>query len=120
MAKGQLRTNKEKRKPKTDKDDKKGAKKERAARSRSRDGMIEFEFQVMGQRMTPETATTPAVASQIRAIEANFRKKLEGVVPPGSKDVLHVAIRWETSNTIDFNLNGPKHLVEAAGKRLQG
>jgi hypothetical protein len=80
--------------------------------------MIQFEYQVMGNRMTPETATTPAIAAQMRAIEANFRKKLEGVVPSDSKEKLKILIRWENSNTIDFNLQGPRELVEAAGKRL--
>jgi hypothetical protein len=80
--------------------------------------MIRFEYQVMGKRMTPETATTPAIANQMRAIEANFRKKLEGVVPPNSADTLKILIRWETANAIDFNLQGPRELVEAAGKRL--
>jgi hypothetical protein len=80
--------------------------------------MIEFEYMVMGDRMTPDSATTPAIAAQMRAIEANFRKKLEGVVPPNSTEKLKILIRWETSNSIDFHLNGPKALVEAAGKRL--
>lgn len=80
--------------------------------------MIEFEYQVMGNRMTPETAATPAIADRMRKIEADFRQKLAGVVPSDSKDKLKVLIRWENSNVIDFNLQGPRALVEAAGKRL--
>lgn len=80
--------------------------------------MIEFEWMVMGQRMTPETATTPAIADRMRKISADFRAKLDGVVPPGSTDKLKVLIRWENSNVVDFNLQGPRSLVEAAGKRL--
>jgi hypothetical protein len=82
--------------------------------------MIEFEYMVMGQRMTQASASTPAVAAQMRAIEENFRKKLEGVVPPNSTEKLVIRIRWEQANSIDWNLQGPRHLVEAAGKRLQG
>jgi hypothetical protein len=80
--------------------------------------MIQFEYQVMGRRMTPETATTPAIADRMRQIEADFRAKLDGVVPPGSNEKIKVLIRWETSNVVDFNLQGPRALVEAAGKRL--
>lgn len=80
--------------------------------------MIQFEYQVMGRRQTIETADTPAVAEQMRKIEANFRQKLDGLAPPGGPDTLKILIRWENSNTIDFNLQGPRELVEAAGKRL--
>lgn len=78
--------------------------------------MIEFNFNVLGEHMTPETATTPEIAKNLRAMEADLRKKLAGAVPDDER--LVVQIFWNRADKVDFKLDGKRPVVEAAGRRL--
>ena len=78
--------------------------------------MIRFHFNVMGEPATAETAATPELASNLRAMEADFRKKLEGAVPESEQ--LDVLIFWNQASKVEFRLDGSRAAVEAAGQRL--
>jgi len=78
--------------------------------------MIRFHFNVLGEPTTAETAKTPEVARNVRAMEADLRRKLEGAVPEGEQ--LDVLIFWNHPGKVDFRLDGSRAVVEAAGRAL--
>jgi hypothetical protein len=78
--------------------------------------MIRFHFNVMGEPTTAETARTPEVANNVRAMEADLRKKLKGAVPESEN--LDVLISWNQASKVDFRLDGSRAAVEAAGRAL--
>ena len=55
--------------------------------------MIRFHFNVMGEPTTAETARTPEVANNVRAMEADLRKKLVGHLEVAAKKAAEVAKR---------------------------